>query len=63
MKDNTTLIIIISILGIHFFVGIGWLLYKILKAKPTEIMHEASDTQGQNPITQSGNPCDLPPRG
>lgn len=36
MKDNTTLIIIVSILGLHFLAGVGWLLYKILGSKPPE---------------------------
>lgn len=36
MKDSTTLIIIVSILGIHFLAGIGWLLYKVLGSKPPE---------------------------
>jgi hypothetical protein len=36
MKDDSTLIIIVSILGLHFLAGIGWLLYKILGSKPPE---------------------------
>lgn len=29
MQNNTTLIIIVSILALHFLVGIGWLIYKM----------------------------------
>ncbi|WP_262710576.1 hypothetical protein [Algoriphagus kandeliae] len=29
MQDNTTLIIVVSILALHFVVGIGWLIYKM----------------------------------
>ncbi|PZV79706.1 hypothetical protein CLV31_11321 [Algoriphagus aquaeductus] len=36
MKDNITVIIIVSLLAIHFLAGIGWLIYKILGANPSE---------------------------
>ncbi|WP_255502033.1 hypothetical protein [Algoriphagus sp. AK58] len=36
MKENTTVIIIVTLLAIHFLAGIGWLLYKVMRAKPTK---------------------------
>jgi len=36
MKDNTTLWIVVILIAVHFVIGIGWLFYKILGAKPLE---------------------------
>ena len=36
MKENTTLWIVITIISLHFVIGVGLLIYKILGAKPPE---------------------------
>lgn len=32
--DNTVLYIVVAIVALHFVVGIGWLVWKIGRAKP-----------------------------
>jgi hypothetical protein len=46
MKDNTTLWIVVSVIGIHFLVGVGWLFYKIMGAKPSEKMNPEKEDIG-----------------
>jgi len=36
MKENTTLWIVITIIALHFVIGVGLLVYKILGAKSPE---------------------------
>lgn len=36
MKENTTLWIVITIIALHFVIGVGLLIYKILGAKSPE---------------------------
>ena len=36
MQSNTTLWIVVTLIAVHFVIGVGWLFYKIARAKPTE---------------------------
>jgi uncharacterized protein YneF (UPF0154 family) len=36
MKDTWLIYLIVGIVALHFVIGIGWLIYKINSAKPTD---------------------------
>lgn len=36
MQNNTTLWIVVTVIAVHFVIGVGWLFYKIAGAKPSK---------------------------
>jgi hypothetical protein len=46
MQSNTTLWIVVTLIAVHFVIGLGWLFYKIAGAKPTK-KSDTEENEGQ----------------